>query len=128
MQATLTAARAAYNKRIVVAFQPHRYTRTRDLFHEFIAAFNQADVVIVTDIYAAGEAPIPGISGETLSQALREHGHQHVHYVADKAMVPDVLEGIVRSGDVVIAQGAGDINRAVQELHQRLQKKQEGNG
>jgi len=128
VQATLTAARAAYNKRIVVAFQPHRYTRTRDLFHEFIAAFNQADVVIVTDIYAAGEAPIPGISGETLSQALREHGHQHVHYVADKGKVPDVLEELVRSGDVVIAQGAGDINRSVQELYQRLQKKQEANG
>ncbi len=124
IQATLTAARAAYNKRIVVAFQPHRYTRTRDLFREFTAAFNQADVVVVTEIYAAGEAPIPGISGESLAQALREHGHQHVHFVGDKNEIANVLENIVRPGDVVIAQGAGDINKSVRELHDRLRRKQ----
>jgi UDP-N-acetylmuramate--alanine ligase len=114
--ATLSAARAAFGRRIVVAFQPHRYTRTRDLLHEFTAAFNQADVVVVTDIYAAGEQPIPGVSAEALAQALREHGHQHVLYVPDKTHLPQTLLDIVRPGDVVIAQGAGDINRAVREL------------
>ncbi|MBI5535291.1 MAG: UDP-N-acetylmuramate--L-alanine ligase [Deltaproteobacteria bacterium] len=126
ISATLAAARNAYKGRLVVAFQPHRYTRTRDLFAEFTAAFNQADIVVVTDIYPAGEAPIPGITAEALAQALREHGHQHVHYVPGKTSVPDALEQIVRPGDVVIAQGAGDINKSVHELYTRLSKKREG--
>jgi UDP-N-acetylmuramate--alanine ligase len=124
--ATLAAARNAYKGRLVVAFQPHRYSRTRDLFREFIAAFNQADLVLVTDIYAAGEAPIEGVTAEALTQALREHGHQHVHYVPGKNTVPDALEKLVRPGDVVIAQGAGDINRSVQELHARLLRRRDG--
>jgi UDP-N-acetylmuramate--alanine ligase len=120
IEATLDAAQRAYNRRIVVAFQPHRYTRTRDLFDEFTRAFNRADVVIVTDIYAAGERPIAGVSAAHLAQAIREHGHHDVTYVADKRHVPDELERRVEAGDVVIALGAGDINGAVRELHDRL--------
>src|SRR6185369_334564 len=73
IEATLDAAQRAYNRRVVVAFQPHRYTRTRDLFDDFSRAFNKADVVIVTDIYAAGEAPIPGVTAGHLAQSIREH-------------------------------------------------------
>lgn len=120
IKATLDAARKAYDHRVIVAFQPHRYTRTRDLFEEFVSAFNLADVVIVTDIYAAGESPIPGISAQALAQALREHGHQRVHYVADKEQIPEFLANIVSPGDVVIAQGAGDINKAVRTLYLML--------
>jgi UDP-N-acetylmuramate--alanine ligase len=117
IRATLEAARRAYDKRVIVAFQPHRYTRTRDLFEHFVTSFNEADIVLVTDIYPAGETPIAGVSAELLAQALREHGHQRVHYVADKTQIPQVLASIVAEGDVVIAQGAGDINKYVRELY-----------
>src|SRR5262249_9268088 len=119
IRATIEAAQRAYpgeGHRIVVAFQPHRYTRTRDLFDDFTRAFNQADVLLVTDIYAAGEAPIAGASAERLVQAIREHGHHDATYVADKEEVPEALEKVVRQGDVVIALGAGDINRSVRAL------------
>ncbi|MEZ4297292.1 MAG: UDP-N-acetylmuramate--L-alanine ligase [Polyangiaceae bacterium] len=126
VRATLEAARRAFSGeegRIVVAFQPHRYTRTRDLFHEFTRCFNQADVLLVTDVYAAGEAPIPGATSDRLVQAIREHGHHDARYVPDKAELPELLERIVRPGDIVIAQGAGDINQSVRALNARLQAK-----
>jgi UDP-N-acetylmuramate--alanine ligase len=126
IEATLDAAQRAYNRRIVVAFQPHRYTRTRDLFDGFTRAFNKADVVIVTEIYPAGEAAIPGVSAASLAQAIREHGHHDVTYVADKRHVPDELERRVEPGDVVIALGAGDINAAVRELAARLGTPKDG--
>jgi UDP-N-acetylmuramate--alanine ligase len=111
IEATLAAARNAYSQRIVVAFQPHRYTRTQSLFEDFTRAFNQADVLFVTDIYAGGEAPIPGISGETLAEGIALHGQNAVRYVADKALLAGELSRVARSGDVVIALGAGDINK-----------------
>jgi len=123
IEATLDAAQRAYGRRVVVAFQPHRYTRTRDLFDGFSRAFNKADVVIVTDIYAAGEAPIPGVTAANLAQSIREHGHHDVTYVADKRAVPDELERRIRQGDIVIALGAGDINASVRELATRLEPK-----
>jgi UDP-N-acetylmuramate--alanine ligase len=126
VRATLDAARRAYPgeaHRVVVAFQPHRYTRTRDLYDDFCRAFNQADVLMVTDIYAAGEVPIPGTSAERLVQSIREHGHHDATYVADKAELPAALEKIVRQGDVVIALGAGDVNASVRALKTRLEAK-----
>ena len=123
IRATIEAARRAYpaeGNRIVVAFQPHRHTRTRDLFDDFTRAFNQADVLVVTDIYPAGEAPIPGVTAERLVQAIREHGHHDASYVHDKNELPEALEKVVRPGDVVIALGAGDINNAVRGLKTRL--------
>jgi UDP-N-acetylmuramate--alanine ligase len=123
IEATLDAAQRAYNRRVVVAFQPHRFSRTRDLFDGFTRAFNKADVVLVTDIYAAGEAPIAGITAGALAQSIREHGHHDVTYVADKAEVVDELERRVREGDVVIALGAGDINSVIRELNARLDRK-----
>jgi UDP-N-acetylmuramate--alanine ligase len=129
VRATLDAAQRAYpgdDHRVVVAFQPHRHTRTRDLFDDFTRAFNQADVLLVTDIYAAGETPIAGISAEKLVQSIREHGHHDAQYVPNKADLPEVLERIVRPGDVVIALGAGDINAAVRGLKARLEAKAGG--
>src|SRR5262249_29702029 len=129
IRATIEAARRAYpgeQNRIVVAFQPHRHTRTRDLFDDFTRAFNQADALFVTDIYAAGESPIPGISAEKLLQAIREHGHHDATYVPDKNDLPEVLERIVRPGDVVIALGAGDVNASVRALKARLEAKEHG--
>jgi UDP-N-acetylmuramate--alanine ligase len=124
IEATLDAAQSAYGRRVVVAFQPHRYSRTRDLFVEFTRAFNKADVLLVTDVYAAGEAPIEGATSEALVRAIREHGHHAVQHVPDKKQLPDVLMELVRPGDIVIALGAGDINQSVRELQVRLGAKQ----
>ncbi|WP_437908091.1 UDP-N-acetylmuramate--L-alanine ligase [Sorangium sp. So ce327] len=126
IRATIDAARRAFpgeDHRVVVAFQPHRHTRTRDLFDEFTRAFNQADVLLVTDIYAAGEPPIPGVTAERLVQSIREHGHHDARFIADKAELPEALEKIARPGDVVIALGAGDVNACVRGLKARLEAK-----
>jgi UDP-N-acetylmuramate--alanine ligase len=108
--ATLSSARSVHTGRVVVAFQPHRYTRTRDLWQEFTSAFNDADVVFVTDIYAAGEAKIPGVEAATLVEELRAHGHGGVHFVSDLDEVVARLAAEVRPGDLVLTLGAGSIS------------------
>ncbi|HMI90122.1 MAG TPA: UDP-N-acetylmuramate--L-alanine ligase [Polyangiales bacterium] len=118
--ATLEAARGAYNQRVLVAFQPHRYTRTESLFEDFTRAFNKADTVLLADIYAAGEKPIPGITSERLARAIAEHGHHGVRYVSERADLAEQLAREARTGDVVIALGAGDINRVLKDVAARL--------
>jgi UDP-N-acetylmuramate--alanine ligase len=113
IEATLSAARNAYDKRILVAFQPHRYTRTQSLWDDFTRSFNKADVVLVCDIYAAGEKPIPGITSELLAKAIAEHGHGAVRYVRDRSELAAELARQARPGDVVIALGAGDVNKVL---------------
>jgi UDP-N-acetylmuramate--alanine ligase len=120
IEATLDAAQRGFDRRVVVAFQPHRYTRTQALFEEFTRAFNQADVLIVTEVYPAGESPIENATGSALASAIRDHGHQHVTYVADKKLVGAELRKLVRPGDLVIALGAGDINQSARELNTSL--------
>jgi UDP-N-acetylmuramate--alanine ligase len=120
IRATLNAARHAYEKRVLVAFQPHRYTRTQALFQDFARAFDQADDVYVTDVYAAGEPALPGISGEALAEAIASHGHRSVQYVADRAELADRLAVAAAPGDVVLALGAGDINRVLAPLEQAI--------
>ncbi len=116
VEATLDAAQRGFDRRVVVAFQPHRYSRTHALFEEFTRAFNKADLLVVTEVYPAGEAPIEGATGEALSRAIRAHGHHAVHYVADKKQVARKLLSFLEPGDMVIALGAGDINASVREL------------
>src|SRR5919201_4210028 len=120
VRATLAGARRAFGRRLVVAFQPHRYTRTRDLFQEFATAFNDADVLLVTSLYAAGEDPLPGISSAKLVEAVAAHGHRDVTYVAKRADLPEALARRVRSGDIVITLGAGGITNTWPELFARL--------
>jgi UDP-N-acetylmuramate--alanine ligase len=122
VEATLDAAQNGFDRRVVVAFQPHRYTRTQSLFGDFTRAFNKADVLIVTDVYAAGEAPIAGATSEALVEAIRAHGHHNVRYVADKRKVGAALLEQVRPNDLVIALGAGDINASARELLAALEK------
>jgi UDP-N-acetylmuramate--alanine ligase len=110
--ATLAAARRGYARRIVVAFQPHRYTRTRDLEAEFLEAFGDADLVFVTGIYAAGEEPIPGISGERLAGLFGGRARPEVRFVPDKGQLPAALAAAVRPGDMVLTLGAGDVWKA----------------
>ncbi len=123
IDAALDAARRAFpieTHRIIAIFQPHRYSRTRDLFDEFARAFNQTDILFVTDIYAAGEQPLEGVSAARLARAITDYGHQGVELALDKDDIPDRLEPMLREGDVVITLGAGDVNRVLSELRQRL--------
>jgi UDP-N-acetylmuramate--alanine ligase len=122
VRATLGAAKSAFDRRVVTVFQPHRYTRTLHQRQEFITAFNQADVLFVLDIYAAGEAPIPGVDAADLAEAIRAHGHRHVAYVGhDRAAVLDRLVEVVRPGDLVLTLGAGDVGQLGPELLRRLE-------
>jgi UDP-N-acetylmuramate--alanine ligase len=117
VRATLAGARAGFSsRRIVAAFQPHRYTRTRDLLGDFARAFNEADVVVVSDIYAAGEEPIAGVSSAALVDEMRRSGHKGCEHVARRADVASALLPQLRSGDIVITLGAGDIWQAGEEL------------
>ncbi len=84
IKATLSAAKRGWDRRTVVIFQPHRYTRTRDLFKDFLTAFNQADVLFLTGIYPAGEDPIPGVKVQDLYEGIKGHGHKDVTLVSDK--------------------------------------------
>jgi UDP-N-acetylmuramate--alanine ligase len=109
IEATLKAAKEAFGRRVIAVFQPHLYSRTRDFYREFGSSFYQADLLVVTDIYPAREAPLPGISGELIAKAAREAGHRQVFYLADKESIPEQLARLVRAGDIVITLGAGDI-------------------
>jgi UDP-N-acetylmuramate--alanine ligase len=121
IRATLAAAKAGFDRRVVTIFQPHRYTRTYHLREEFLTAFNQADVLIVMDIYPAGEAPIPGVNAADLADAIRAHGHRDVTYLGhDRARVIDHVIDITRPGDLVIMLGAGDVSQLGAELLLRL--------
>jgi UDP-N-acetylmuramate--alanine ligase len=126
IRATLAAARQGFGRRLVVAFQPHRYTRTRDLLADFATAFYDADHLVVTDIYAAGEDPIPGVDAERLYEALREHGHKDVAYVPQKDQIADHLASVVQPGDMVVTLGAGDIWTVGRDLLLRLEAEEKG--
>ena len=120
IMATLKAARTGWGKRIIAVFQPHRYTRTQALFKDFLTAFYEADVLILTDIYPAGEDRIEGIEAKFLFEGLREYGHKDVTYLADKKEIVEHLLRIVSPGDLVITLGAGDIWQVSEELVNRL--------
>jgi UDP-N-acetylmuramate--alanine ligase len=116
VRATLRAAREGFGRRLVVAFQPHRFTRTRDLFTDFLGAFDDADVLFLTEIYPAGEEPIEGVNGAALAQALKHRGHADVRFVRERSDVAPALAGEVREDDMVVVLGAGDIVRSGGEL------------
>ncbi|BDU71807.1 UDP-N-acetylmuramate--L-alanine ligase [Mesoterricola silvestris] len=111
--ATLAAARKGFpDKRIVVAFQPHRYSRTQALLEEFGRAFFDADVVLVTDIYAASEPPIPGLTGRSVVDAILAHGQRNAAYVPRVEDLAATLDGLTEAGDLVVTMGAGTITTA----------------
>ena len=116
IRATLEAARGCHYKRLLVLFQPHRYTRTHALWDDFCRAFNEADLLVLTDIYAANETPIEGVTGEALAEAVRAAGHKNVVYRSSMQEGIEYLLQESRRGDAVMTIGAGSVGRASDEL------------
>ncbi|MFZ0739518.1 MAG: UDP-N-acetylmuramate--L-alanine ligase [Candidatus Acidiferrales bacterium] len=116
IRATLDAARGCGFKRLLVIFQPHRYTRTQHLWEDFRQAFNQADILIVLDVYAAGESPIENINGDLLAQAISTAGHKNVIFASTMQPAVEFLLKEARPGDAILAIGAGSVNRALDQL------------
>ncbi|MBW2039317.1 MAG: UDP-N-acetylmuramate--L-alanine ligase [Deltaproteobacteria bacterium] len=123
IRATLAAAKALGKRRIVAVFQPHRYTRTRDLFGDFLCCFPQADIVFITDIYPAGEDPIPGVSAEVLFEGIRKEGHTKVHYIPDREMLAEEVLQVLGPGDIVITLGAGNVWEVSETIVETLRKR-----
>jgi UDP-N-acetylmuramate--alanine ligase len=120
IRATLAAARKAWSGRVVTYFQPHRYSRTQDCYEDFVKAFDDADMVFVGDVYAAGEEPIPGISAEKLSEDIRLHGHRSVEYLGDVKKSSERLAAKLEKGDLFLTLGAGNIYAAGEKLLEHL--------
>lgn len=119
--ATLEAAkRGASDRRTVVVFQPHRYTRTKELFEEFALCFNNADVLYLLDIYAASEPPIAGVTAEALTGHIRKYGHKSVEYIGDLETAAEKIVPELEEGDLVITLGAGTVTRLSDEILERL--------
>jgi len=116
IRATLEAARGCNYKRLLVFFQPHRYTRTKHLWDEFCRAFNLADVLVVSEIYAAGEPPIEGVTGQKLAEAVSAAGHKNVFFADTLQKGVDILLREAQPGDAIMAIGAGTVNRSLDEL------------
>ena len=122
--ATIRAAREAWpGRRLVVAFQPHRYTRTRDLLDDFADVLSVADRLLVTEVYAAGEEPIAGADGRAICRAVRSRGAVEPVFVTRLERLPKLLAGVIQDGDVVLTLGAGDIGAAAQRLPEALGKR-----
>jgi UDP-N-acetylmuramate--alanine ligase len=119
MAATLAAARSSFpGRRLVLAFQPHRYTRTRDLFEDFVKILSTADALVLAEVYPAGESPIVAADGRALARALRVAGKVEPLYVEDVSGVAEAIRSIARDGDVVLTMGAGSIGGVAQQLTQ----------
>jgi UDP-N-acetylmuramate--alanine ligase len=125
VQATLQAIREAWpGRRNVVVFQPHRYTRTRDLFEDFAQVLSEADLLLLLDVYAANEAPIPGADSRALCRAIRARGKQDPVFVESAEGLFPTLMDVIQDGDVILTQGAGDVGRLSQQLSEQFEAAQ----
>lgn len=121
VRATLESVRQAWpERRLVMVYQPHRYTRTRDLYEDFVAVLSGCDVLVLLEVYPAGEEAIAGADSRGLTRSIRQRGQVEPVFAERIEAVPELLDGLVRGGDVVVTQGAGDIGRLAQELATRL--------
>lgn len=121
--ATLSGIRAGWDRRLIVVFQPHLYSRTRDFYQEFGRSFLNTDVFICTDVYPAREEPIEGVSGKLISDITEKFGHKNVHYIEDKNKLPEFLLNIVKDKDIVVTMGAGDIWKFGNKFVEMMEKK-----
>jgi len=122
IKTTLEGLRSVYKGRIVAVFQPHLYSRTVRLYKEFGAAFNDADMLVVLDVFPSREKPINGVSGNLIVDAARRQGHKNVNYVEDKNTLDSFMKEHLESGDRVVLFGAGDIYKLTQKIIQRLKE------
>jgi len=121
VMATIKAVREGWpDKRLVLAFQPHRYSRTQDLFEDFVDVLNEVDVLVLLDVFAAGEKPIAGSDGPALSKAIRQRGHLIPIFVKDIEQLPVVLKDVLLPDDIVLTSGAGNIGVASANLAEKL--------
>jgi UDP-N-acetylmuramate--alanine ligase len=121
IMATLETAKTCWpDRRLVVLFQPHRYSRTKALFDRFVISFNQADALIVMPLYSAGEKPLEGVDSERLFRGIKAHGHREIILCRDRNEVMPLLQNLLRSGDVVMTLGAGDVHAIGSELLENL--------
>ena len=127
IKATLKAAKEGWGRRVSVIFQPHRYSRTRDLYKDFLSAFYDADSLIMTDIYPAGEKEIEGIDAKSLCDGIRDSGHKDVAYISEKEAIVEHLLKTLKSRDMIITMGAGDIWKVGDDLVSELKGHEEGN-
>ncbi len=121
IKATLDAAKQGWKRRVVAVFQPHRYTRLSHLMSSFATAFNQADVLVVTEVYPAGETPIPGVTGKALYEAIVELGHKQACFEPDPARIPELIAGLAKPNDIILVLGAGNINRTIPGIIEKLE-------
>ncbi|MFZ7202675.1 UDP-N-acetylmuramate--L-alanine ligase [Avibacterium avium] len=114
---TIEAAKKGWeNKRIVMIFQPHRYSRTRDLFDDFVQVLSQVDVLLMLDVYAAGEAPIAGADSRSLCRSIRNLGKVDPIFVAEQESLAEILDQVIQDGDLILAQGAGNVSKLSRQL------------
>ena len=126
IKATLAAAKiGSGGRRIVVLFQPHRYSRTHDLMEEFARSFNNADTLFITDIYAASEEPIEGVTAEALTEAIKRFGHKDVRHIGSLDGAAAILREHVQPGDLVLTLGAGTVSRVSDQLLGLLRERAE---
>ncbi|WP_110956235.1 UDP-N-acetylmuramate--L-alanine ligase [Anaerosinus massiliensis] len=123
LSTTLSAARQTKPKRLICVFQPHRYSRTQLLRKEFGVCFDEADMLVLTDVYSAGEKPIEGVSGETIRTEVEKHMHKDIVYIADRKEIASYLSDFVTAGDLVMTMGAGNIYLTGEELVAKLNEK-----
>ncbi len=128
IRAVLKAARQIAPRRTAVLFQPHRYTRTKGLFEEFLTAFHDADLLYIMDIYPASEQPIEGVTGEALCEGIRLRGHKTVRFLGDRGAVAEEVCRDLDPGDILITLGAGDVTKLGPEILTRLAKKEKISG
>jgi len=121
IRATLEAAKRGWPRRVVAVFQPHRFTRVAALMTQFATAFNQADVVVMTEVYSAGEDPIPDVTGKALYEETRRLGHRDVRFEADLKRLPELVAGIAGPKDIILIMGAGNISQIIPGLIERLE-------
>ena len=118
--ATIQAAKSGWKQRLICIFQPHLFSRTRDFYIDFANAFQESDIVIVTDIYQARETPIPGITAELIISSAKEMGHNHVEYIPDQTQVAARLSELATDNDMIITMGAGNIWRQCERIYEAL--------
>ncbi|MGB9701239.1 MAG: UDP-N-acetylmuramate--L-alanine ligase [Candidatus Kapaibacteriota bacterium] len=123
IQSTLEAARKGWDRRIIAIFQPHTYSRTLSFYKEFASSFDNADILVITDVYPSREKPIEGVTGELIANQAKKYGHKNVIYVPNFEDITPIVMGILKENDIVITIGAGSIYKVAEQIFQQLSNK-----